>query len=273
MKLRTKFAVLLLVGTVTLSLVAYGGLEAYKHQQVESERAVVAETAGVAADQLGSALFSETDRVGSYAGEMSLDDPDATRRSLDTLAARRGFQHAAVVNRSGAVVMVAGAYSEAGAERMRGSNVSDDRCVRRTLTTGDVCISDPVRADSATFGEASHYVMLTAPVFGDTGSAVAGAVVVTYPLTERSAFVALRPLETGSQSVAVTADGRTVYGDEGAANAIVATAPVAGTDWVVRVERSRAVLNATLRGLAITQAVSILLLVATAVGFAYWGTR
>ncbi|WP_049947473.1 sensor histidine kinase [Candidatus Halobonum tyrrellensis] len=269
MKLRTKFAVLLLVVTVGLSLVAYGGLEAYKHQQVESTRESVSETAAISAEQIDEELFSEMDRVGSYAGEMRLDDPNATRRALDALTSRREFQHGAVVDDAGTVVMVAGPYSETGRERMVSADVSDGACVGRTLRTGDLCISPPEAATGSVFGEASHYVRLTAPVFDGDGR-VDGAVVVTYPLTERGAFVALRPLDTSSLSVTVTAGERTLYDGGGTGDGIVATATVERTGWEVRVERSRAALNATLRQLALTQAASILLLVLIAVGFAYW---
>lgn len=269
MDLRTKFAVLLVVITLVLSLATYGGLEIYKRQQVERTRADVAETADLAAGQIEARLNGRADYVAFIA--QRADGRPSDGPLLAEMLDNSRFFAARVVADNGTVVALRGPYPDERRRELLGRNATGADCVRRTLSVGDICITPPTATDE----RGTHVVGIVAPIF--ERNRTVGALEAAIRLNEATLFGPIEPLDRDAQTVVVRHDRTVLYPrrvpDATAESAIVGTATVGSTEWVVEVRRDRAALNAQLRSIAVAQAAGIFLLALGAVLVGYWEYR
>lgn len=263
MKLRTKFAVALVLITVLLSVLTVAGLEFFKDQQVQRVQADVDETATQTAEQIRTELADRRDYVGYVASRNASADFDRSDRVLTGMLDNSRFRNTLLVNTSGHVVDARGTYTPAGREDLLGSNVTDGPCVSETLRTGDQCVSDPVPAND------SHAVVISAPIFRE--GRVAGALLGVIRVTDQTFLSTLDPLETSAQAVVVSHEGSELHGaHESFASVITGRAVVEGYGWTVRIQRDSTALQRQLRQLALAQGVGLFVVLGIVVGFGYW---
>lgn len=106
--LRTKFAIMLVMITLVLSLATYGGLEAYKRQEIRRTEADVNETARLAAGQLEARLDEHSDYVAFIAQRAEAEPGDG--KLLGEMLDNSRFFAARVVTANGTVVALRGPY-------------------------------------------------------------------------------------------------------------------------------------------------------------------
>lgn len=263
MKLRTKFAVALLLITVVLSVLTVAGLEYFKNQEVERVEADVDETATQTAEQIRTELADRRDYIGYVASRDAAADFDRSGQLLTGMLDNSRFRNALVVNDTGVVVDARGTYTPAERRELVGSSVSDGPCVEETLRTGDQCVSDPVAAND------SHAVVISAPIF-EAGN-VTGALVGVIRITDQTFLSTLDPLETSAQAVVVTHEGTQLRAAHANFSSIITgEATVDRYGWTVRIERDSTALQRQLRQLALAQGVGLFVVLGTVVGFGYW---
>ena len=261
MKLRTKFALVLLLMTAVLSGSVYGGLELYKDRLVEQSRDDVNETARLSAQQLDRTVEDRKDFVGFVASR-----PDAARfeesdRFLREFVENSRFFAAQIVAANGSVDDFHGDVTQELQQESIGSDVSGRPYVDTALS-GQIFVSDPEYANSTE----QYLVVVSAPVFEDRE--VKGALAAAIYLDQQTFFGVLGPISRADQRVAVRSGSSVLYtsGDR-FDQTIEATRTVESTGWTVTVVRNRAGLLAQLRELAIAQGLGILLVMLSVVGF------
>jgi signal transduction histidine kinase len=269
MKVRTKFAVLVLVVTLVLSGVVYGQLELVKERAVDRVEGNVAETAERTADQIDVQVRRSQDYVGYYASRPRAAEFGKSGAFLDEFLTNPRFYAAQVVAANGTVVDFRGDATESVRRDTVGADLGDRPYVARPLETGEIHTSPPERVN----GTGEYIVTMSAPIFGANGSVV-GVLAAAIEVDEVTFFSPVTSLETEVQSVSVTA-GDVVLHERHArfAQSVSATATVDATGWTVRVSRDQSPLNARLREMALVQGASLLLVLGSVVGLAVWEYR
>jgi signal transduction histidine kinase len=265
MRLRTKFAVVLVVVTLLLSGGVFVGLELFKQQTVEDTRDNVEGTATLAAGQVDDGVRELRNRVGFQASRPRMARFDRSNSSLDAFleSSDSAFYAAQVVDASGVVLSFRGEIDADRRNAVIGEDRSDQPHVRAALNN-QTYVSDPLR----TADTGRYYLIISAPIFED--GRVKGALVASVFL-DRGVFDDLSPLESASRSVRVSAGDETLHSSNpGFQQSVEANATVATTDWTVTVAQDRSGLNSRLQQLAISQGVGLGLVLFLMIGFGYW---
>jgi signal transduction histidine kinase len=275
MRLRTKFAVVLVVVTLLLSGGVFAGLELFKQQTVAETQANVDGTAALAASQVDDRVRELRDRVGLQASRARAAQFDRSDRYLDTFlrTADPAFYAAQVVAANGTLLSYRGAIDRSVRQEAVGSDRSDRPYVRAGLDN-ETYVGDP-----QTDGTGRYFIVVSAPIFedGETKGVFVAAVRLqagarTGTSTEvPGVFDGLSAIESDSRSVRVTAGNETLReSSRRFEQSIRASAAVPTTGWTVTVARDRAGLNARLEQLALSQGVGLGLVLFLMVGFGYW---
>ena len=267
MKLRTKFAVVLLLITVVLSGSVYGGLELYKDRIVEQNREDVEETAALSAGQLDATIEDRKDFVGFVASRPEASRFDRSDPFLRQFVDNSRFFGAQIVAANGTIVDFYGDVTRDVQEESIGSDVGDRPYVARALG-GEVYVSEPEYVNATD----EYLVIFSAPIFEDRE--LRGVLAAAIYLDEQTFFGVLAPISRGDQHVTVTAGSATLYRSGGRVDdAIQSSSTVESTGWTVTVDRDRASLLDRLRELAIAQGIGILLIMLSVVSFGVWEYR
>lgn len=263
-RLRTKFAVVLVVVTLVLAGSVYVALEQYKRDAVSEVHASVDETATLAAGQIDSRVRDQRDYVGLVASRPRAARFDQSEQFLDAFLANSRFYAAQIVAANGTVVGFRGDIAESNRQSVLGTNRSDRTYVRRALQ-GETYVADVRSVNQSN----EHVLLISAPIFRD--GEVEGALVAASFLDTQTAFDTLPPLETSSKTVRIAADEETLYAsDRTFESSIRSTASVETTGWTVTVARDRSALDGRLQQLALFQGVELGIVLALMVGFGYW---
>ncbi|SEP05514.1 Signal transduction histidine kinase [Halogranum amylolyticum] len=263
-RLRTKFAVVLVVVTLVLAGSVYVALEQYKRDAVSEVNDSVDETATLAAGQIDSRVRDQRDYVGLVASRPRAAQFDQSEQFLDAFLANSRFYAAQIVAANGTVVAFRGDIEESNRRSVLGSDRSDRTYVRRALY-GETYVAD-VRSVN---GSSEHVLLISAPIFQD--GEVEGALVAASFLDTQTAFDTVPPLETSSKTVRIADDERTLYAsDRTFESSVRSTASVETTGWTVTVARDRSALDERLQTLALFQGVELGIVLALMVGFGYW---
>lgn len=267
MKLRTKFAVVLLFITLVLGGTVYGGLELYKERLVEQEQADVNETAELTASQLDREIADRKDFVGFVASRPEASRFGESDRFLAAFVGNSRFFAAQLVDANGTIVDFHGDVTQDARQESIGSNVSDRPYVETALG-GEVYVSDPEYVEATD----RYIVVFSAPVFDDRQ--LEGALAAAIYLDEQTFFGVLSPISRADQRVTVTAGSDVLYGGgDGFDQAVEASRTVESTGWTVTVVRDRSELLYRLRELAIAQGIGLTLVVLSVVAFGAWEYR
>jgi signal transduction histidine kinase len=264
MKLRTKFAVALLVLVVVLSGVVYGELELYKDRAVGQVEANVEETARLTAEQVDSTVAEKTDYVGLVASRPEATELDRSGPYLDAFLDNSRFMAAQIVATNGTVVAYRGDVTRENRQRTLGSNVDDEPYFQRAVE-GETYVNDTEYVEAT----GKHLLVIAAPIADDEG--VVGVLAAAIYVDAYSFFPMVAPLETNDQAVAVRADGELLHEPhEEFEQDIAASARVESTGWRVTVSRDSSALTARLRELALVQGASLLVVLLSMVAFGIW---
>lgn len=263
-RVRTKFAVVLVVVTVMLAGSVFAALELYKRDAVGEVHDNVDETSAVTADQIDSVIKDRRDYVGLVASRPRAAQFDQSDQFLDAFLANSRFYAAQVVAANGSVVGFRGDIEASRRRSVLGTDRSDRTYVQRALE-GETYVHDAEYVN-----ESDKYgLVFSAPIF--RGGEVEGVLVAALYLDSQTVFDTLPPLETSSQTVRVTDGDRTLYASNRTFESTVQTsATVETTGWTVTVARDRSALDTRLRRLAIFQGVELGLIFALMVVFGYW---
>lgn len=268
MKLRKKFAILLLIITLVLSGVVYGQLEFTKQQAVDRVETGVNETAQLTAEQIDEEIKRQQDYVGYFASRPGASNYSNALAFLEEFLSNPRFYAVQTIDENGTVIAFQGDIVESVREETMGANLRDRPYVSVPLETGETYVSEPEQVDES--GES--VIIISAPIFED--GEVTGVLAAAVELNRFSVFSTLVPLQTDFQSVSVSDGTSPLYQPETRfAQTISAKAEVPSTGWVVEVKRDRAALNARLQRMALIQGGSLLLVLFAVIGLAIWEYR
>jgi len=265
MRVRTKFAVVLVVIMLVLSGVVLASLEVLRQQAVDEASRELDETSELTAEQIDASIRERADFVGFVASRPASRKFDRSEETLGELTSTR-FYAAQLIHRNGTVLDFRGEIDESVRQETVGNET--DATYARAALDGRVHVNQTEWADGRPF------VVISAPIRYENGTmkgALAGAIWVT----NRTFLQSTRPLERESQTVTVAAaDGEPLKGAEREFDASLnATATVETTGWRVTVERDRAGLTGRLQQLALVQGMSLVVVLATIVSFGVWEYR
>ena len=267
MKLRTKFAVVLLLITVVLSGAVYGGLEVYKDRVVEQNREDVEETATLSARQLDATVEDRKDFVGFVASRPDASRFDRSDRFLTEFVDNSRFFAAQIVDDDGTIVDFHGDVTQDVQEESIGADISDRPYVANALA-GEVFVSEPEYVNATD----QYLVVISAPIFDDRE--LKGALAAALYLDDQTFFGGLAPVSGDDQQVTVTAGQDTLYQrGQRVDDSIRISKSVESTGWTVTIERDRSNLVDQLGQLAIAQGLGILLVMLSVVSFGVWEYR
>ena len=150
MKLRTKFAIALVLVMLVLSTVVLGSVELFKRQTVDDERQSINETANLTARQIESTVETRREEVRLFAAQ-DIDDPNATGTYLPEFVEQTPFFAAQTVSANGTVVDFRGGLPAEQREAAIGTYVGNRSHVAAALG-GDVAVSDPERVEIVSSG-------------------------------------------------------------------------------------------------------------------------
>jgi len=276
MRLRTKFAIALLVVMLVLSSVVLGSLQLFRQQTVAGERTQVNETATLTARQIDAVADRRKDEIGNYAAT-EVDDFNDTGAYLPRFVAQSNFYAAKAVAPNGTVVDFRGAIPN---ETRRREEIGDDVGDRQYIR--DALNGSTVMTDVERFNDSDLYVVKMAAPIGRQQSIsdpdFEGVLVGAAYVNVGQFFRSTRTIRTSAQSVAVysSIDGEPVtllQPEKSFAANISATATVGNTGWTVRVSRDRSLLADRLQTLVGVQAVSLLFVLGAVVGLGLWEYR
>ncbi|WP_276300259.1 sensor histidine kinase [Halorussus lipolyticus] len=265
MKVRTKFAVLMVVVTLVLSGVVYGQLELAKDRSISGMQENVDQTAAQTAEQIDAQIRQEKNYVGFYASRPAASDFNRSGEFLDRLLTNPHLFAAQVVAANGTVVDFRGDISPEVRDETIGKDLSTRTYVSKTAETGEIHVTDPERVA----GTDQHIVVVSAPIFED--GEITGVLAAALPVNEFTFLTMVKPLETGVRTVSVRADGKVLHESQAAFDeSVSSSATVSSTGWTVRVSRDRSTLNARLREVAVMQAASLALVLSLVIALAVW---
>lgn len=266
MKLRTKFAIVLLLVTVVLTTATYGGLEFYKQQQISDTQQSVDESAELTANQIEAETQRLQDYVGYVASRPEAANFDRSDAYADEFLANSRFWAAIVVNESGTAVAFRGGVSEEARERIVGSDLGDAAYVEPVLETGEIHMTQPEYVNATD----TYSTTISAPIF-DEESEVTGVLAAAIYIDTSTFFTMVAPLETSAQTVRISAGNDTLHATEQSfSQPINGSATVEGTGWDVTVSHSSSGLRTQLRNLAIAQGAGLFIVLSLVVVFGYW---
>ncbi len=273
MRLRTKFAIALLLVTVVLSAATYGGLEFFKQQQRADVQEDIDRSSRLAADGVDTNLARTKNLVGYVASRATDEDlrrPDAYATAFLQRNADSNVFGAAVVDVNGTVTAFEsdGQIRESVLRDAEGSDASDEAYYRCVLQSGTTCVTSVDEREGAA-ADQRYFVEIASPIVRD--GEIRAVFVAAVTLNRQSFFNPLTPLATSEREVRVVADGETVYTDGTATGSVITgQATVAETGWTVYVTRDAAELNEQLQLLGIAQGLGLFFVLSSIVGFGYW---
>lgn len=274
MRLRTRYALVLLGILLVLGTVVLGSAELFQQQTVAQEQDDLNETATLAAEQIDSAIDDQEDIVIRYAADPAFDHYNESGVLLNQLVDNSQFFAAQVIDEDGEIHDFRGEIDEEQRVAALGTDVSDREYVQSALT-GTEAIAPPERIDE----DGRVIVTITAPIRDESGEEVVGVLAASAPLETTDFFTATEPLETSSQTVQVT--GTDSNGESAVLlekrhefdQPLTSQATVQRTGWVVEVERDRAPLTDRLDTLQAIQLGSFIIVVITVFGLGFYEYR
>ena len=280
MKLRTKFAIALVLVMLVLSTVVLGSVELFKRQTVDDERQSINETANLTARQIESTVETRREEVRLFAAQ-DVTDPAATGEYLPRFVNQTPFFAAQTVAANGTIVDFRGGLPAEQREAAIGTDVSNRSHVAAALG-GDVAISEPERVP----GTNVTILRVAAPIFEESPSdiesasnpdaALVGAIYIDFS----NFFTTARTVRTSEQSVAVydTVGGERLTllrPDKSFERNLTATQTfgLRGWEWTIRVTRDRSELEQRLDNLLAVQGLSLTLVLGSLVALGVWEYR
>ena len=264
MKLRTRLLLVLVLAAALLGGSVYGGVELYKEQLVEQERADVEDVASLTANQIDGVVAEKADTLGYMASKPEAREFDEAGSFLRAFLQTSRFFAVQLVDANGTVRQFHGDVTETQRRAVIGSNVADEAHIRAALD-GDLYIAPPQRAD----GSERAVVVMSAPVYNR--STVVGALSAGIYADTSTLLGPVEATRDESQAVVVSSDGmvlheRTQRFDE----ELSASATVPSTGWQVTVVRDVTPTNRLIDDLRTFQGIGVAVVLLLVAAFGRW---
>ena len=204
MKLRTTFVVLLIVVTLVLSSLTYGGLELYKQETLQRNQASVDESAALAADQIATRVRERRDYIGYVASQPATANVSKGGTTIGGVVNNSRFFAAQVVAANGTVVAFGGQIDEAVRRETIGSDVSDEAYFVEATRR-----SSYVSAPEAVPGRDRYLVVVSAPIITDDG--LQGVFAASMYVSTDTLLGPVATLDTRRQRVTVTTNDTVLF--------------------------------------------------------------
>jgi len=275
MRLRTKYAVVLLAILLVLGTVVFGSAELFKQRTIEQEQQDLDETTRLAADQIDEAIRDNVDLIRAYAASEEMNNFSQSEENLNRFVDRSTFFIVQLVDENGTVRDFQGQVNEQQREAIIGTDVSNRTYVQKGLA-GQTHVREPERFGNETV--TTYVVTISAPVIS-IDNQFRGVLAGATQLSTTDFLSPITPLETSSQSVTVR--GQTDNGtlavlsgsDKEFDNALSSSAKVATTGWTVEVRRDRGALTGQLQFLQYIQFGSLFIVLLSVFGLGYYQYR
>ncbi len=272
MRLRTRYALVLLVVMLVLATVILGSAELVKRQTIDQEQTELNETARLAAEQVNAAVQEQVEFVSWYAATPEVRNFSSAGVTLDRLVDNSEYFAMQVIDKDGTVVDFQGDIDESVRNETIGTDVSDREYFQRASEF------KPTVGDPESLVNETYVVTISAPISGADGT-FEGVLVGATELSVADFFSATAPLETSSQTVRVlgetNASGIAALrsSEKNFSNALSSQATVSTTGWTVQIDRDRAALTSRIQNLQYVQLGGLVVVLGTIVGLGVWQYR
>jgi signal transduction histidine kinase len=276
LRLRTQYALVLLVILLVLGAVVVGTAEFFQQQTIEQEQEDLDRTAELAAEQIDESI------TGSHArlrGKSSEFEANLTNHEdiLQSTADETEFFGALVTDENGVVQDIRGDF-DAEAREFIGSDLSGEPYIAEALA-GNAYIQDPTEE-----ADGNITLTMTAPIHVNSTlqGVIAGAILLgpdggIHGGRGADFFRALQPLDTSVQSAFVEQEGNSTLrvhtAGEPFDDAVTSAATVESTGWTVRLERDRSAFTDQLELLQFVQFGSLFVVLVSVAGLGFYQYR
>lgn len=275
MRLRTKYAAVLLAILLVLGTVVFGSAEIFKERTIEQEQEDLDETTRLAANQIDESIRDKVDLIRAYAASEEMNNFTQSEENLNRLVERSTFFIVQLVDGNGTIRDFQGQVNEQQREAVIGTDVSERTYVQRGLA-GQTHVRDPERLGNETVP--TYVVTISAPII-NVNNEFRGVLAGATQLSTTDFLSPITPLKTSSQ--AVTVRGQTDSGtlevlsgsDKDFDNTLTSSAKVSTTGWTVEVERDRSTLTGQLQFLQYIQFGSLFIVLVSVFGLGYYQYR
>jgi signal transduction histidine kinase len=278
MRLRTKYALALLLTMLVLGSVLFVSTEQFKRQVIEQEQRDLDSTTTLTAEQIDESILDRIDYVRWFAARPEVSNFSQTEATLQSFLDGSNFYAAQLVAPNGTILAFEGDIDESQAEQVVGTNVSDRPYIQeaRQPLSGTVISAPEQASDNFTIVTISSKITETTP---DGETRVKGILVGAIEIDVSGFFIAKEPLETESQTVSITgenATGSAVTLDASERSfdqRLTSTATIETTGWDVTVTRDRERLTGRLSTLRTVQAGGLFIVLLAFVSLGVWEYR
>ncbi|WP_123537822.1 sensor histidine kinase [Halosimplex salinum] len=269
MRLRTRFAVALVLVGLVLSATSLVGFVLYRDAVVTHERDELTRTSESIAMQLDTVLWERERQVELWAKSPSLTDHGSQfqRSRVRSFVQATEFSGASVIAANGTMVALHSAgLSPADRDRVVGEQFENREYFQRAMA-GETYVSDPVRANTGNL-----IVTVSSPLY--EGGGVVGTFNAAFHLEAGDLSSIVRTNAGPTQGVRIVANGSTVYSAGQTASdgseMIVANETVEGTGWTVSTSTTRAAFESRLWAVTLAQVGAFALVLLSLAAFGAW---
>ncbi len=278
MRLRTKYALALLVTMLVLGSVLFVSTEQFKRQIIDQEQRDIENTTALTAKQIDESILTRIDYVRWFAARPAVSNVPRAESNLQSFLDGSNFYAAQFVAPNGTILAFEGEVNESQAKQAVGTNVSDRAYIKEvTQPLSGTVISDPERSgDNLTIVTISSKVT---EATGDENQELKGILVGAIEIDVSGFFIAKEPLETRRQTVSITGENATggevtLDGAERSFDrTLTGTATIETTGWEVTVSRDREELTGRLSTLRAVQAGGLFIVLLAFVSLGVWEYR
>jgi len=269
MRLRTRFAVALVVVAVVLSVTTLVGFTLYRDAIVTQERADLSRTSESVAAQLQVVLDEKRETVRLWSQNPEVRDHGTARQdeSLGAFVRTTAFSGASVIRANGTMAAIESRSLDERSERgLVGRSFTDRAYFQRGLE-GETYVSDPIDAESGTL-----IVTISTPLV-EHGETV-GTFNAALHLREGDLSSVVSDRSSGTRGVWVFSGDRTVLAGgpspTGVDTELTANATVGTTGWTVTSTTSGGSLSSRLWTVTVLQAGAFVLVLLCLAAFGGW---
>lgn len=278
MRLRTKYALVLLVILLVLGTVVVGSAELFKQQTVAQEQNELDDTTELAAGQIDEAITDQKDIIRQLAPTIDTESDEIREEQLQQLLDNHDFSVALVVDSEGYITSIQGLHDDE-QQTMVGTHVTEAGFLSPETTEAVLDGSTQIERVHSFEGSDDFALTMGAPVLSPDGQEVEGALVGSLFIEFTRLFSAVTPLETTQQTVSVT--GQTFAGERATIleaedsfdDVLRSDAAISETGWTLTVERDETALTSQLQFLQFIQFGSLLVVLLTVFGLGFYQYR
>jgi len=271
MRLRTRFALALVLVALVLSATSLVGFVLYRDAVVAQERTELAHSAESVATQLDAVLAERERQVELWGSAPSLVEhgSDSQEARLRSFVRTTEFSGASVIAANGTMTALYSAgLTPTARERLVGRQFGDRTYFQRAMT-GETYVSDPVRAETGNL-----IVTVSTPL--RRSDEIVGAFNAAFHLERGDLSAIVRANSGPTQGVRIAANGTTLYavgpvaGGDANTDLILANETVAGTGWTVSATTTRAAFESRLWTATAAQAAAFGLVLVSIAALGLW---